>query len=166
MRIVDELIQAWAYTRDGAIAEFANIPDSRFAEKPAGLGRSALDLANHIVESGRLMAGELTRPDGDFTRRSYPELLAEHACPGDVAANKKDALEILARSHREGAEMLRQAGPDLLLQPIRQFNGEPASRLAWMHHGIAHEEYHRGQIALYARLFGETPALTKLIQGG
>jgi uncharacterized damage-inducible protein DinB len=34
-----------------------------------------------------------------------------------------------------------------------------------MHHGISHEEYHRGQLALYARLFGEVPALTKAIQG-
>jgi uncharacterized damage-inducible protein DinB len=35
-----------------------------------------------------------------------------------------------------------------------------------MHHGIGHEEYHRGQIALAARLLGHVPALTKLIQGG
>ena len=52
-----------------------------------------------------------------------------------------------------------------MLQTIRQFDGEPALRLTWMHHGIAHEEYHRGQIALYARLVGRVPALTKLIQG-
>ena len=51
------------------------------------------------------------------------------------------------------------------LQQIVQFNGEKATRLSWMHHGIAHEEYHRGQIALYARLAGEVPALTKLIMG-
>ena len=34
-----------------------------------------------------------------------------------------------------------------------------------MNHGIAHEEYHRGQLALYARLLGRVPALTRLIQG-
>jgi uncharacterized damage-inducible protein DinB len=52
-----------------------------------------------------------------------------------------------------------------MLQTIRQFNGAPATRLSWMHHAIAHEEYHRGQLALYARLVGRVPALTKLIQG-
>jgi uncharacterized damage-inducible protein DinB len=41
-----------------------------------------------------------------------------------------------------------------------------ATRLSWMQHGIAHEEYHRGQIALYARLVGRVPALTQVIQGG
>ena len=40
------------------------------------------------------------------------------------------------------------------------------TRLAWMNHGIAHEEYHRGQIALYARLLGRVPALTQKILGG
>jgi uncharacterized damage-inducible protein DinB len=54
---------------------------------------------------------------------------------------------------------------DFLLQPIRQFSGVPASRVSWLHHGISHEEYHRGQLALYARLLGEVPALTKLILG-
>jgi uncharacterized damage-inducible protein DinB len=53
-----------------------------------------------------------------------------------------------------------------MLQTIRQFNGERATRLSWMQHGIGHEEYHRGQLAVYARLVGRVPALTKLIQGG
>ncbi len=55
-------------------------------------------------------------------------------------------------------------GSMLMLQQITQFNGEPATRLSWMSHGVAHEEYHRGQLALYARLLGRVPALTKLIQ--
>ena len=53
-----------------------------------------------------------------------------------------------------------------MLQQIRQFSGTLATRFSWMHHGIAHEEYHRGQIALTARLLGLVPALTQLIEGG
>ena len=53
-----------------------------------------------------------------------------------------------------------------MLQLIRRFDGKMGTRLAWMHHGISHEEYHRGQLALYARLLGRVPALTQLIQGG
>ena len=62
--------------------------------------------------------------------------------------------------------MIRSAGEVWMLQRIRQFDGSMATRLSWMHHGVAHEEYHRGQIALYARLVGRVPALTKLIEGG
>ena len=163
--MTDELLEAWRYTREGVIAEVENLPDSKLLELPSGLSRSALDLANHIVESGRLMAGELSRPDGDFLRKPYQELIEEYVGDGDVARSKQEAVELLRRTHAEGDRTLRAAGAELLTQPIRQFNGEPASRIAWMHHGISHEEYHRGQLAIYARLYGETPALTKLIMG-
>jgi uncharacterized damage-inducible protein DinB len=165
MQIFEELMEAWQYTRDGVIAEVENLPEARFSECPPGLMRSALDLVNHIVESGRLMSGELSLADGDFQRKSYPALIAEHARAGDMARSKKEAVELLRRSHAEGDAMLHSAGAERLMQPIRQFNGVPATRLAWMSHGISHEEYHRGQIAIYARLLGEKPALTKLIEG-
>ncbi|MDZ7363128.1 MAG: hypothetical protein ONB46_20750 [candidate division KSB1 bacterium] len=50
-----------------------------------------------------------------------------------------------------------------MLQYITRFDGLKGTRLAWMNHGISHEEYHRGQLALYARLLGRVPALTQLI---
>lgn len=164
MTLLEELLIGWRYTRAGVIAELENLPVARLDERPAGLGRSALELAHHIVESGWLMAGELSRPDGDFQRKSYEELVAEHT-PHEPAGSRDDALEQLRRAHEAGDAMLRSAGPDLLQRPIRQFNGVPASRLSWMHHGIAHEEYHRGQLAIYARLLGVTPALTRQILG-
>jgi uncharacterized damage-inducible protein DinB len=52
-----------------------------------------------------------------------------------------------------------------MLQTITRFDGKQGTRLAWFHHGIAHEMYHRGQLALYQRHLGLTPALTKLIAG-
>ena len=164
MHLLDELLEGWRYTRAGVIAELENLPPARLDERPGGLGRSALELASHIVESGWLMAGELSRPDGDFQRKSYGELIAEHT-PDAPARDRGEALERLRRAHEGGDAMLRSAGPALLEEPIRQFNGAYASRLSWMHHGIAHEEYHRGQLALYARLLGVTPALTRLIEG-
>ena len=165
MTLLEELLEAWRYTRDGVIAEVENLPETSFTQRPAGLGRSPLELANHSVESGRLMSGELPRADGDFLRKSYADLLAEHSQGHDLASNKTEVIRALRRSHEEGAADIRAAGEMRMLQPIRQFNGVPASRIAWMHHGIAHEEYHRGQLALYARLAGVTPALTQLIEG-
>jgi uncharacterized damage-inducible protein DinB len=53
-----------------------------------------------------------------------------------------------------------------MLQHVRRFDGLLGTRLAWFHHGVAHEYYHGGQIALVARLIGQVPALTKLIHGG
>lgn len=165
MQIFHELVESWRYTREGVLAEVRNFPDGFFTGRPANLKRSALDIVNHIVESGRLMAGELTRPDGDFLRKEYPDLIAEYLRPGDEASSKSEAVALLERSHAEGYAAIKAAGADLFVKEIRQFNGAPATRLSWMAHGISHEEYHRGQLALYARLYGVTPALTKLIQG-
>ncbi|HXV15622.1 MAG TPA: DinB family protein [Gemmatimonadaceae bacterium] len=165
MEFFDEMIESWRYTREGVIAEVKNFPDDEFMRTPLHLKRTALDLVNHIVESGRLMSGELSRPDGDFQRKSYFDLIKEHTKPGDEASSKSEAIALLERSHAEGEAMLKAAGAELMAKPIRQFNGVPASRLSWMTHGVSHEEYHRGQLALYARLAGETPALTKLIEG-
>ena len=61
-------------------------------------------------------------------------------------------------------EQLRAAGEVQMLQHVRRFDGERGTRLSWLHHGIAHEEYHRAQLALYARLLGRTPALTRAIE--
>ena len=160
MSLLDDLFEAWRYTREGVIAELANLPEARLRERPAGVQRSALELVDHIIESGWLMAGELSRANGDFQRKPYPELIAE-LNPDRPVSSRSEALAVLRRSLEEGLGLLRAAGEAGLMQPIRQFNGVPASRMSWMHHGIAHEEYHRGQLALYARLFGITPALTK-----
>ena len=164
--LLEEALEAWGYARDGVIAEIDNVPDDAIERVPQGCVRTVGDLARHVIESGLLMSGELSRPDGDFQRLPYPELMAEHAGDTGSIRGKAALLEALRATHEEGERQLRQAGDVHMLQLIRQFNGMPATRLTWMHEGIGHEEYHRGQIALTARMLGEVPALTKLIHGG
>ncbi len=166
MTILEELLEAWRYTRESVIEEVENLPEKRLQKPPEGLVHSVLDLSKHIVDAGRLMAGELARADGDFQRKPVPELIEEHTAGDTRPGSRADAISLLRRSHEEGEAAIRDAGEIHMLQRIRQFDGTHATRLSWMQHGISHEEYHRGQLALYARLFGVTPALTKKIQGG
>jgi uncharacterized damage-inducible protein DinB len=49
---------------------------------------------------------------------------------------------------------------------IDNFDGSRGTKMQWLHHGIAQEMYHRGQLTLYARLMGLEPALTKRIKAG
>lgn len=163
--LLDEMLGAWAYTRDGVIAEVRNLPESALGFTPNQAARTAREITQHIIESGLLMSGELSRRDGDFLRKPYPELLKEHARGATRHRTKAALLAALKRTHADGEQRIRRSGEIGMLQQIRQFSGQPATRLSWMHHGIAHEEYHRGQLALYARLVGRVPALTKLIEG-
>jgi uncharacterized damage-inducible protein DinB len=162
---LEETLQAWNYTRDGVIAEFGNIPGLQFAFRPTDKSRTVAELAQHIVESGLVAAGELSRKDGNFQRQSYPRFLAEYAGRRARVRTKEHLMDLLRATHDENVARLRAAGEAALMQPIVQFNGEPASRLTWLNHAIAHEEYHRGQVAIYARLLGHVPALTQLIDG-
>jgi uncharacterized damage-inducible protein DinB len=163
--LLEEALDGWRYTRGGVIAELENIPAESFDFSPAPGVRTVAELARHIIESSMVMAGELARPDGNFTRQAYPKFLAEYAGNLDHRQDKVGLIALLRRSLEEGTAKFRGAGEVLMLQQIMQFNGQPATRLSWLSHGVAHEEYHRGQLCVYARMLGLVPALTKLIHG-
>jgi uncharacterized damage-inducible protein DinB len=162
---LDEALENWGFARSGVIDELQNIPDKELGFRPHAESRSVVELVQHVVESGRLMDGELSRKDGDFQRKSYDALLKEYAKGISLKHTKRELLGALRKSHHDGEERLRQAGELHMLQFIRRFDGRMGTRLAWMNHGISHEEYHRGQLALYARLLGRVPALTQRILG-
>lgn len=163
--ILDEAIESWAFARRGVIAEAEGIPDDMYDYRPHANARSVAEILRHLVESGLMMVGELTKPEGDFTRQDFPAFIREHAgeLPSDATPGELRAL--LASTLEEGAARFRNAGDAFMLTDIRRFDGDVWARVTWMHHGIAHEEYHRGQLATYARMLGLVPALTKLIHG-
>ena len=163
--LLEESLDGWRFARGGVIAELENIPAESFDFSPAPGVRTVAELARHLIESSMVMVGELARPDGNFTRQPYPKFLAEYAGNLDPRQDKAALIGLMHRSLEEGMATFQKAGEGLMLQPITQFNGEPARRLSWMSHGIGHEEYHRGQLCVYARLLGLVPALTKLIHG-
>jgi uncharacterized damage-inducible protein DinB len=162
--LLEEALEAWHYTRYGVIEEFENLSEADLKFRPHVEGRTAAEIGLHIVESGMMMAGELTRPDGNFRRKSYPHLLKEHAGKLPTTITKAQLLKLLKRSHAEGDRKIKDVGELFMLQRITRFDGEQGTRIAWMNHGISHEDYHRGQVALYARLVGRVPALTQLIR--
>lgn len=163
--ILEEALEAWAYTRQGVVAEARNVSEKDFDFRPAEGSRTFRELVFHILESGNLMAGELSRPNGDFRRKGYEDLLKEHSRGIGRPKTKADLVAALEKTHAEGDRSLREAGELAILQLITRFDGRRGTRLAWMHHGISHEEYHRGQLAVYARIMGRVPALTQLILG-
>jgi uncharacterized damage-inducible protein DinB len=163
--LLDEALEAWQYTRAGVIEEVENLSEADLKFRPHAESRTVAELGVHLAESGLMMAGELTRPDGNFRRKSYPQFIKEYAVGQAPATKKSQLVRLLKRTHTDGDRKIRAAGELFMLQSITRFDGERGTRLAWMNHGISHEDYHRGQIALYARLVGRVPALTQRILG-
>ena len=163
--LLEEALESWQGARTGVIDEIENIPADAMDFRPADGMRTVEELARHIGESGLMMVGELTRADGDFTRQGYVEHLREHAGAAADGEGKDGLVRMLRDTHADGDRRFRAVGELAMLQHIRRFDGLPGTRLAWLWHGIAHEEYHRAQLASWARVMGLLPALTQRIRG-
>lgn len=163
--LLEEALEAWEDARFGVIDELRNIPAKHWDFQPTPEVKSVRGLAVHILEVAMMMTGELTREDGSFRRKRFPKLLEEYAGPAWHAKTRADLLRLLRSQLRDGQTQFRKAGEIHMLQLITRFDGNPGTRLAWLHHGIDQEMYHRGQLTLYARLLGIEPALTKRIRG-
>lgn len=163
--LLDEALEAWGDARRGVVDEVENLPAERFDFRPFPEVRSVGELVAHILEVSALMVGELCREDTDFRRAPFEELLERHAGPVRRLREKEELLEALDRTLDEGSDRFREVGELHMLQLIVRFDGRRGTRLAWLHHGIDQEMYHRGQLALYARALGLTPALTRRIRG-
>lgn len=161
-----ETLEAWRDTRRGLIQEAENIPESRYAFRPTPEMRSVAELLRHILEVSLMMTGELSRADTDLHRAPWPELLALYDRPLRKAKSKKQIVALLESSLAAGRRSFLRAGEANARKTIERFDGLRGTKLAWLQHGIAHEEYHRGQLAVYARLLGREPALTRAIRSG
>jgi uncharacterized damage-inducible protein DinB len=163
--LLEEALEAWHGARTGVIEELKIIPEKHFDFRPADGVRSVRELSIHILEVAMMMTGELTRPDTDFHRAPFPKLLAMHAAAAYRLRTKREILNFCRSQLQSGIRAFRKAGELHMLQFIRRFDGKPGTRLAWLHHGIDQEQYHRGQLTTYARLLGIEPALTRRIKG-
>lgn len=163
--LLEEALEAWEDARQGVIAEARNVPADRYDFRPEEEVRSVEELLVHIMEVSEMMVGELSRPDGSFGRKPMPELLEEYAGHLHRLSGKEELIEALQATLEGGATRLRRAGEVHMLGTIERFDGKRGTRLAWLHHGVAQEMYHRGQLCTYQRLMGRVPALTKKIRG-
>ena len=163
--LLEEVIEAWEDVREGVIAEVENIPPKHFGFRPTEENRTVSELVVHIMEVALMMTGELTREDGNFRRKPYQKLIDEYASSIQHLSSKRELLSALRSTLRDSVKAFRDAGELHMLQFITRFDGKSGTRLAWFNHGVAHEMYHRGQLALYQRNLGITPALTKMITG-
>ena len=162
---LEETLEAWRDVRVGIIEEVQNIPARHFDFRPTPETKSVRELIQHILEVSMMMTGELTRADTDLKRLPWPDLLAKYAQEAYRATTKKELVGLLRSQLTEAERKFRGEGELALMQYLERFDGKLGTKMQWLHHGIAQEMYHRGQLTLYARLLGLTPALTQRIQG-
>ena len=164
--MLDEVLEAWRDVREGIIEEVENIPASQMDFRPVPEVRSVREQVQHILEVAMMATGEFTRPDTNLRRAPWPKLLAMYAQKAWKAKTKAQLLALLRSQMKDAEKRFSDRGELALWQYHTRFDGKAGTKLAWVNHAIAQEWYHRGQLALYARLMGRVPALTQRIHGG
>ena len=122
--LLEETLEAWADARHGLIEEVGNIPADRFGFRPTPETRSVAGLIQHILEVALMMTGELTRPDTNFRRAPWPELLEMYAGRVRGATSKEALIELLGGTLDEGLAAFRSVGELAMLQLITRFDGQ------------------------------------------
>lgn len=162
--LLTQALEALTFSREGTIAEAANIPAEKWDFRPHPEVKTVAELVRHMIEAGVMMVGEAADPDGDYQRRSPEEHVKAHL-GGLKLDDDPVTLQAALRTTLDNAtRAVREAGPDFMRTPIRRFDGGEWSRLAYVYYAASHDDYHRGQLTLYARLLGLVPALTQKIQ--
>ena len=160
MSYVEDAIRMWEIYRQGSVGEFENIPEEQWDHRAGDGARSVRELAAHIAAAGIGFTDELLAPETSFKRVREKQAEAEARYAG---LSKAELIELLKSSGAENAKRLREAGQSLAEQRMPFFGGEQ-SRLGGLWFAAAHEMYHRGQTATYARQLGIVPAMTQQTQ--
>ncbi len=163
--VFEDAIEALGFSREGTIAEAAGIPDERWDYRPHPNAKSVAELVHHIVQATAMLIGEAADPEGDFLRRPPTEHVRAHAGDLPESMSPAELREALERTHQLNVDRIRGAGEEHLATAIRRFDGGTWSRVTYVFYAASHEDYHRGQLATYARSMGLVPALTRRIHG-
>jgi uncharacterized damage-inducible protein DinB len=163
MTKTEQVVDQWQDVRNGLIKEVELIPAEQMSFKPASESRSVIELLQHIVESQRVLAGEMCRDNTNF-QRGFPAMMAEFA-GGVKDATTKDALiELLRSSMEETKKNVLGFGDTGFEKMMTRFDGKQCTKLTMLNFTVSHEMYHRGQLTVYERLLGIEPALTQFFR--
>ena len=163
MSKVEAICEQWQDVRNGLIKEVELIPDDKMGFKPAPESRSVIELLYHIIETQRILAGEMCRANTNF-QRGFPALMAEFAGNTKEATTKEAVLELLRSSLEETKPMVVSFGDANFEQGMTRFDGKQCTKIEMLNFTVAHEMYHRGQLTVYERLLGIEPALTQFFR--
>ncbi len=157
MANIEEFLSQWNRTREGLIKEAERIPEGKLDFRAAAETRSVLELLQHVIESERMLVGEICRDDTDL-RRVFTRPPDDEA---KGAATKEAVIALFRSSLAASQEKVRQFGAEKLEQLMSGLDGNQITKMAMLQFTLAHEMYHRGQLTVYLRLLGIEPALTE-----
>jgi len=157
MTRIEEFLSQWRDAREGLITEAERIPEDKLDFRATAETRSVLELLYHVIESERMLVGEICRDDSDLRRLLTRPPDAEIK----VVTTKNAIIALLRSSLAASQEKVRRFGAEKIEQLMLGLDGKQVTKAAMLQFTLAHEMYHRGQLTVYQRLLGIEPALTE-----
>lgn len=157
---LESLINSWKEVRAGLIDEAESIPADKFTFQATPDMRSVAGVLQHVVETQKMLIGEVCRADTNLLRQSFADHVKTYA-PGVSEVADKQGLVDLLRSTMEESEASLRGASDELQNEMKRFDGKQIAKHDFVSFAIAHEMYHRGQLTVYLRLLGIEPVLTR-----
>jgi uncharacterized damage-inducible protein DinB len=162
--LLDEILDDWYVARKGLIKELNNIPPARFSFRATLEMRSVTEVVQHVLEMSIMTVEELLREDTNFHRAPFSQLLHYYAPNIYKADTQQQLIDLLVEQYKDSATRWKNGGTLFLLQLVTRTDGSKGTRMSVLQEAIAHENYHRGQLTVYARLLGLVPVLTKELE--
>jgi uncharacterized damage-inducible protein DinB len=160
--LLEQALNGWIATRAGTIAEIENLQDADLDFRVADGARTVREAAVHILRAGALFAAVLTNPAGNFMQLFDPAFDQANAGHLPTAPGRAELAALLRQEGEANIARIRAAADLMVDGSIPTLIGQE-SRISGLHFAVAHEMYHRGQLALCARACGRIPALTQRI---
>ena len=160
MSLVEEAVKMLESQRAGVVAEVENTPEDDLDYRISDDAKSLREIALHIAHVSAGLVDEILKTDGSFVHLFSPDIQAGLQARIPPASTKAELIERLKTTGKQNAARLREAGDRLLTETMPTLGGTQ-TRLSAAWFVVAHEMYHRGQLAIYGRGCGVVPALTQ-----
>ena len=157
---LESIIAGWKEVRLGLVEEVRLIPTDQLNFKPTNETRTVAELLQHVIETQKVLVGEVCRPDTNLMRQSFAEHINSYAPGVRAVADKEGLLNLLRMSLEEAKVQLRAANTEMD-KMMKRFDGREMLKADSIRFAISHEMYHRGQLTVYERLLNIEPALTR-----
>jgi len=163
-----ELARSFRTVRNNTIKIAEEIPEDKYAFRPAEGSRSVAETLSHIAVLSRVPEQiHIAEHRSTLVGFDFFGLMAKLQAEAKVPRTKAQILELLRTEGDKYAKILEGSSEAFLAEQVTYPEGmEPRakSRFEMLTASKEHEMHHRGQLMLVQRMLGITPHLTRQME--
>jgi uncharacterized damage-inducible protein DinB len=163
-----ELAESFRTVRKNTLVIAQEIPEEKYAFRPAADTRSVAELLTHLALSHKFQYQiQATERRTTLVGFDFPSLLKHFVAEEKEPRTKDQILDMLRTSGEQWAGFLQGLTEDFLAEQVQMPPGmtpPSKSRFEMVLSVKEHEMHHRGQLMLIERLVGIVPHLTREMQ--